>query len=139
MKYTFYLSLTALILAGCTASQHPAYQKKGQSIIVSSQTNQWQQMTEQTTPPPPPKKKIKLKKVENHNYSDQYMYPENNARVKQTILTPVKKPQVMNESTMSKEECISMIGEEKFNKYTALFGSQAASLKRCTMIKAMKR
>jgi hypothetical protein len=139
MKYTFYLSLTALILMGCTASQHPGYQKKSQSLIVSSQTNQWQQMTEQTTPVPPPKKKIKLKKVENNNYSDQYMYPENNARVKRTIITPTKKPQVQNESTMSKEECIGMIGEEKFNKYTALFGSEAASLKRCTMLKAMKR
>jgi hypothetical protein len=39
---------------------------------------------------------------------------------------------------MTKAECISMIGADKFAKYTQMFGSEAASLKRCKILKAMK-
>jgi len=39
---------------------------------------------------------------------------------------------------MDKEECIAMITQEKFDKYTAMFGSEAASIKRCKMLKATR-
>lgn len=38
---------------------------------------------------------------------------------------------------IDKEECVQMISQEKFDKYTKMFGSEAASIKRCTMIKTM--
>jgi len=40
---------------------------------------------------------------------------------------------------MTKEECVSMISQEKFDKYTSMFGNEEASIKRCAMLKAMKK
>jgi len=88
--------------------------------------------------PPAPKKNIKLKKVEDNNYSSGYMYPH----------TTKKKPLKIEQSTtvitntntlMDRAECITMIGQDKFDKYTQMFGSEAASLKRCKMLKAMRQ
>ena len=40
-------------------------------------------------------------------------------------------------SNMSRGECISMIGQEKFDKYTQMLGDEASAIKRCKMLKAM--
>lgn len=86
------------------------------------------------------KKEIKLKKVEDSNYSSNYMYPKER---EQPIVKVEKKitvqPVASVSSKMTKNECIGMIGEEKFLKYTQMFGSESASLKRCKMLKAMKQ
>ena len=87
--------------------------------------------------PPAPKKNIKLKKVEDNNYSSGYMYP--GAVKKKPVKVAQTSPVPTPTNTMSKEECISMIGQEKFDKYTQMFGSEASSLKRCKMLKAMKQ
>jgi len=86
--------------------------------------------------PPAPKKNIKLKKVEDNNYSSGYMYPST------TKKKPLKVAQATTTSTstsMDRAQCITMIGQEKFDKYTQMFGSENASLKRCRMLKAMKQ
>ncbi|MBA1420338.1 MAG: hypothetical protein FAF03_05620 [Epsilonproteobacteria bacterium] len=90
------------------------------------------------TLPPPPKKKIKLKEVEDTNYTDDYMYPEDTKAAKKD---PVEKQETIAVSNggMTKEACIAMISQEKFDKYTAMFGSQEASIKRCAMLKAMNK
>lgn len=67
------------------------------------------------------------------------MYPED----KQTPAKTVEKAPTPTEPTtpsvgMSKEECIAMITQEKFDKYTEMFGSEEASIKRCNMLKAMQ-
>jgi len=85
--------------------------------------------------PPAPKKNIKLKKVEDNNYSSGYMYP---GATKKKPLTVAKATTTTNTS-MDRAQCITMIGQEKFDKYTQMFGSEAASLKRCKMLKAMKQ
>jgi lipopolysaccharide export LptBFGC system permease protein LptF len=92
--------------------------------------------------PQAPKKEIKLKKVEDTNYSSNYMYPGATKKpslpkvtTDKTKITQSKKD---TSSTMSKTECISMIGADKFAKYTQMFGSESASIKRCKMLKAMK-
>ena len=68
------------------------------------------------------------------------MYPKER---EQPIVKVEKKitvqPVVSVSSKMTKNECIGMIGEEKFLKYTQMFGSESASLKRCKMLKAMKQ
>jgi len=89
--------------------------------------------------PEPPKKHIKLKSVEDDNYSAEYMYPTSAKEkpVKSTLLE--KKKPTTNSTILGKKECITMIGQEKFDKYTQMFGSEAASLKRCKMLKAMKQ
>jgi hypothetical protein len=38
---------------------------------------------------------------------------------------------------MDKKECISMIGQEKFNKYTQMLGNEASAIRKCQMLKAM--
>jgi hypothetical protein len=95
-------------------------------------------MVQQSKLPPAPKKHIKLKEVKDTNYSDKYMYPEDTASAKKDPVTKTETPAVAS-SSMSKEECIAMISQEKFDKYSAMFGSEAASIKRCTMLKAMKK
>ena len=90
--------------------------------------------------PQVPKKNIVLKKVEDTNYSSQYMYPDAKKRVSNNA--PVKKSPSTIQTTsnvMTKAECISMIGQDKFDKYTRMFGNEAASLKRCRMLKTMKQ
>ncbi len=81
-----------------------------------------------------PKKNIKLKKVEDNNYSSGYMYPE--TKKKKSI--KVAQSNTIN-SSMNKAECIKMIGVDKFEKYTKMFGSEDASIKRCSMLKAMRQ
>ena len=89
----------------------------------------------------PPKKNIKLKKVEDDNYSSGYMYPGQAKKkpIKLAKATPVATASTPTSSAMGKAECITMIGADKFQKYTQMFGSEAASIKRCKMLKAMKQ
>jgi len=81
-----------------------------------------------------PKKQITLKKVEDRNYSSDYMYPDD--KRKQHKSAPIASAAT---GTMNKAECIAMIGQEKFDRYTQMFGSEAAAIKRCTMIRAMQK
>ncbi|CAA6809428.1 MAG: Unknown protein [uncultured Sulfurovum sp.] len=86
-----------------------------------------------------PKKEIQLKKVEDNNYNADYMYPgakkkptpTPKVQTTPTVATKIKKG-------MSKTECISLIGQVKFDKYTQMFGSEEASLKRCKILKTMQ-
>jgi len=90
--------------------------------------------------PKAPKKEIKLKKVEDTNYSSNYMYPGAKKKAPtptKVVTTPTPATKTAS-SDMTKAECISMIGADKFAKYTQMFGSESASLKRCKMLKAMK-
>lgn len=82
-------------------------------------------------------KNHKMKKVEDKNYSDTYMYPEDNSSAKKDPVKVNPSTPTPSTPTMSKEECISMIGEDKFTKYTQMLGSEASSIKRCSMLKAM--
>ena len=86
--------------------------------------------------PKPPKKHITLKKVEDDNYSAEYMYPKakktTSPKVSETTPLPVLS------SSMTKEECIEIIGQAKFDLFTQKFGNEASTLKRCKMMKAMK-
>ncbi len=155
MKLTFMLLTSLIIFSGCSS-------KNEVSILLNKNAKQTQLIRQQQaqidalkksistqalkrkrarrvrqTLPPPPKKDIKLRKVEDNNYSSGYMYP------KTSKASPKKSSQASNQPSvtteMSKEECISMIGQEKFDKYTQMFGNEGASLKRCKMLKAMKQ
>lgn len=128
--------------------------------------------------PKAPKKNIVLKKVEDNNYSADYMYPKDKEstppkkrlsssetnrskemtppkeRLTPNEMTPPKErlassettisqknqivPLPVPSSTMTKEECVSIIGQAKYDMYTQKFGSESATLKRCKMLKSMK-
>lgn len=125
MKYTVVtLPLIMLLLSACgSETPTPAPVKKEVTQTVKKKA------------PPLPKKDIKLKEVEDTNYSSAYMYPEDSVK-KDKVVKPTQIPLATN-TGMNKEECIAMISQEKFDKYAAMFGSESASIKRCNMIKAM--
>ena len=129
-----FAGLVALIfIAGCAS-------RSSDNIVVKKQSAPVAKPIPKTvkTLPPPPKKKIKLKEVEDTNYTDDYMYPEDTKAAKKDPVETQKAATISNEG-MTKEACIAMISQEKFDKYTAMFGSEEASIKRCTMLKAMNK
>ncbi len=130
MKYISISIMTLLLLAGCKQAQ-PSMQKNPQIIQKAPPIPRVKPML-----PPKPKKEMKLKEVEDRNYSSAYMYPKS-INKKEEVEKPIS-TSVNNSNSMNKEECIAMISQEKFDKYTSMFGSEAASIKRCNMIKAMK-
>ncbi|MFT7879199.1 MAG: hypothetical protein ABXS91_02290 [Sulfurimonas sp.] len=129
MKLVSIICLT-LLVAGCSSSQQEKVYPKGEE--ASSQT-----VTKKQYTAAPPKRTFKPKVVQADNYSSEYMYPSDKVQS-----TPVKKTQDKEESlsseTMTKEECIAMIGKEKFEKYTEMFSGEAAAIKRCRLLKAMQ-
>lgn len=124
MKYAIMPITLLLLLGGC--DQPEVQSKDTNSAPVAKQTY---------LPPPPPKKEIKLKDVNDTNFDADYMYPQNSQ--KKTVETTAPTP-IVAADTMDKTECIAMITQEKFDKYAAMFGSEAASIKRCKMIKAAR-
>jgi len=131
MKYTG-IALTALIfLAGCASNNtQPTVKKEVKKVVVDSNV----------TKPSKPKKVHALKEVEDTNFSDAYMYPEGSAKKAEvTKLAAAPAATAATSSTMNKAQCIAMISQEKFDKYAAMFGSEAASIKRCQMIKATQQ
>jgi hypothetical protein len=123
MRYI--ISITMLILLiGC---DQPTVNDKNEVHVVK----------QTYLPPPPPKKKIKLKEIDDTNYNPTYMYPEDTKKKVKEEPTAVQTPSITTD-TMDKQECIAMISQEKFDKYTAMFGSEADSIKRCKMLKATR-
>jgi hypothetical protein len=125
MKYGILTITILMLLEGC--KDQPAVKEKDKDNA---------HIVKQTYLPPPPKKKIKLKEVDDTNYDSAYMYPEDTMR-KEKVQTP-EQTSIADTAIMGKEECIAMISQEKFDKYTAMFGSEAASIKRCKMLKATR-
>ena len=86
------------------------------------------------------KKKIKLKEVEDENFSSDYMYPETAKKSSKKVVETVSTTETIEEASpaaMSKTECLSMIGQEKFDKYAQMLGSDAGAIKKCAMLKAL--
>ena len=130
MRKSFGILVIGLFLIGCSNKEVPLLvpqivQDDINNTVEAVDLN-WTDTVEQTIPKPPPRKVIKLKKVKDNNFDEKYMYPtkKNKSKIKT--------------DTMTKEECISMLGEDKFAKYSKMFGSESASIKRCVLLKAMK-
>jgi len=121
-----------LFVAGCSTSQPEKHSPK-----VIETENPQTQTPRNYTPSAPPRSSFKPKEVQTDNYTSEYMYPSNKIQP-----SPVKKEEKTEQNTasdtMTKEECIAMIGEERFEKYTEMFSGEAAAIKRCTLLKAMQ-
>ena len=65
------------------------------------------------------------------------MYPDDTQK-KENVEIPIQTP-IASTDIMDKQECIAMISQEKFDKYSTMFGSEAASIKRCKMLKATRQ
>jgi PBP1b-binding outer membrane lipoprotein LpoB len=126
MKLWIPLLATSLLMLGCTAQKAPVVKAPPAKKVVKKKPKRTY------VAPKPKKKNIKLKEVEDTNFSSEYMYPETKKKKEKTIEV-AKAPS----SSMTKAECISMIGQGKFDKYTQMLGGEAAAIKKCQMIKAM--
>ncbi len=131
MKLWIPLLSASLLMVGCVTQQT--------APVIKQPVKEVKKPIKHT---PPPKKDIKLKEVEDTNFSSEYMYPETKTKTKkpvtvaQTDSTEVA-TSVPAASNMGKGECISMIGQAKFDKYTQMLGDEASAIKRCKMLKAM--
>jgi len=148
MKLWLTATIVLVLLSGCTTQKQTiklknrnaqlAYQVKQQQNQIDALQKKLNTLSKKRTKrrktrssmPTKPKKNIKLKKVEDNNYSSGYMYPGEKKKSAPKV--------AQTSSTMSKSECIGMIGADKFAKYTQMYGGEAASLKRCGMLKAMQ-
>lgn len=126
MKHSIVALAILLLLGGCEQPQ-PTVENNAQNAPY---------VVKQTYLPPPPKKKIKLKEVDDTNFDAAYMYPQD--AKKQEASNIPEQMAAAPADTMDKEECIAMITQEKFDQYAAMFGSEAASIKRCKMLKATR-
>ncbi len=124
MKYGIVTIAILMLLGGC---DQPTVENKDKNTP---------HIVKQTYLPPPPKKSIKLKEVDDTNFDTAYMYPRDTKKKEKSEIP--EKMDIATADTMNKEECIAMITQEKFDKYAAIFGSEAASIKRCKMLKATR-
>ena len=124
MKYSIITIAILMLLGGCDQP------------TVENKVKNTPHVVKQTYLPPPPKKKIKLKEVDDTNFDTAYMYPKESKKNEKTEIA--EQMASVTSDTMDKKECIAMITQEKFDKYAAMFGSEAASIKRCKMLKATR-
>lgn len=149
MKLWFVTALALIMFSGCSSrTQALQLQKQNaqQALLIQQQQAQIDALNEKlkakaktrkrSALPQAPKKNIKLKKVEDNNYTSKYMYP-GAPKKKPVKVAQLAKPNAG--ATMDKAQCINMIGADKFAKYAEMFGSESASIKRCSMLQAMKR
>jgi hypothetical protein len=132
MKLWMVILGSSLLITGCVTQQTAPLVKRPVKEINATK--------EYADAPRAPKKDIELKEVEDTNFSSEYMYPETKSKKKKPATvetTAVPTTPTPSVSSMSKGECIAMIGQEKFNKYTQMLGNEASAIKRCQMLKAL--
>ncbi len=126
MKYLLLLPLASLLLTSCMEPQPITYRPVP---VVTPKPKPKPVVT-----PERPKQIHELKEVEDDNFDPAYMYPETGSH--QTVKKP--EPVTVAATHMSRAECIAMIGQEKFDKYTQMLGSEEGAIKRCTLLKSMQ-
>jgi len=132
MKLRIILSGVVFLLLGCT-SRSPDIAHPVQNRDLNTTKSVQQGKVAQT-----PQDTIELKKVEDDNYSSAYMYPQTRVKKAKRVKAHNRLAAPSSSDSMNRAECIAMIGIEKFNKYTQMFGNESASITRCKMLKAMQ-
>ncbi len=154
MKLWLGMGVALFLFSGCNSTQNIQLERKNaqQALIIQQQQSKIEALskaltskkqvhkTQTRTVTPRTKKNIKLKKVEDNNFNSDYMYPQTRSTPKAKKVTKLAQAETATttSSIMGKAECIAMIGQEKFDKYAQMFGSESASIKRCKMLKAMR-
>ena len=126
------LITTALLVVGCVEQPKPK--------VVKVVEKPKPKPKKKYVAPKAPKKNIELKEVEDENFSSDYMYPETDKKSKKKVkekVSTVASTEVPPAAAMTKKECLSMIGQDKFDKYAQMLGSDAGAIKKCAMLKAL--
>ena len=118
---------TAFLLLGCNPQQ-----PKVKQVKVVKEVN-----ATKTYAPPAPKKNIELKEVEDENFSSEYMYPETDKKSTKKVEESSTVTNTAPVAMMTASECVSIIGQEKFDRYSQMYGGDAGAIKKCKMLKAL--
>jgi hypothetical protein len=131
MKQWIYLSLSSFLLVGCMSHQ-PLYRPIPPKPKVKPKAP--------VVKPEKPTEVHELKEVQDNNFDPDYMYPETPKRTRKASHPSTADTTSADKAAevMSQDECISMIGQAKFDKYTQMLGSESAAIKRCIMMRSMK-
>jgi len=124
MKYWPLLPLLSLLIIGCT-EQQPVYRP----VPVAKPAPK----PAPVITPEKPKQIHELKEVEDDNFDPAYMYPETKFAKQKKEPEPVAKAATQ----MSRAECITMMGQEKFARYTKMLGGEEGVIKRCALLKSI--
>lgn len=144
MKSLLITTLAATLFVSCTSPLAPTPPVKKQILkkptpIPTPPKRKFKKKPKVVLPPAPESTHVD-KVIEDDNHQESYMYPEDGKAAKKDPVTTVpNKVETPNSEKMSKASCITMIGQEKFDKYSKMFGNEEASIKRCAMMKAMKK
>ncbi|NOR56144.1 MAG: hypothetical protein GQ531_08025 [Sulfurovum sp.] len=138
MKTLLVTTFAAVLLVSCGSPFAPSVEKQAAPQSTPKPVTTQRQAV--AMPPAPPSTHVD-KEVEDSNYQEHYMYPEDGSAAKKDPIVKEETPtsSVTATETMTKEACIAMIGQEKFDKYSEMFGNEEASIKRCGMMKAMQK
>ena len=131
MKLWFLIPVAGLLLSGCSSQPQPVYRPVAPAPKPQPKP---------AVVPEKPTQVHELKEVQDDNFDPDYMYPETPKRSHKEPVTQttVDTTPVVTSDNMGKDECIAMIGQEKFDKYTQMLGSENAAIKRCILMKSMK-
>ena len=138
----FIITIAAMLLTGCISQQQPAYKP-----VLPQNPKLNPKLTPKPKPRPKPAvvlgkpTKVKeLKEVQDNNFNPEYMYPDTPKRTLKApaVSQPTNTIADASSNTMSRETCIGMIGQAKFDKYTQMLGSESAAIKRCILLRSMK-
>jgi len=134
MKQWLFISSLILVFGGC-ASRQPEHQPAVPVPEISKP-----QPKPPVVTPEKPTKIHKLKEVQDDNFDPEYMYPETAKKKYKAPASakPADSTPVIASNSMSREECIGMIGQARFDKYTQMLGGESAAIKRCMLLKSMQ-
>jgi hypothetical protein len=155
MKHILFFTILSVLFIGCASSSSVPIKYRDpvpdNNITVALVENKVKIKTIEVLAIPESHKKRKdthvPRKVNEKNYSDTYMYPEDGKLakkdpiakiiVKETNTSQTFSP-IASNNTMNKIECMAIMGEDKFIHYSKILGSEANAIKRCKMLKAMQ-
>jgi len=136
MKYMFYGLIAVVLMSGC--SRHLF----GPDVDVSDLNDtkptgtMYQQRSEGLY-------KLKAEPYSvKHNKKDPELLGPQSTMSRRAVehKTVIKKRRATKQrSSMTRSECISMVGKTKFNQYSKRFGGEKGVLKRCTIIKKLRK
>jgi len=116
---------SAFLLLGCNPQQ-----PKVQEPVKAKEVKKY-------SVPKAPKKDIELKEVEDENFSSDYMYPETDKKSAKKVVESSTVADAAPSAMMTASECVSIIGQEKFDRYSQMYGGDAGAIKKCKMLKAL--
>jgi len=139
MKTQIYiLAVASMLFVGCNdipSIPQPYVPQNRNNFISPTDNNLTQPIGDiNQSIPKLPKKHIKLKEVHDNDFTPEYMYPVDK-KDKEPLESEISNNINNKYTNMSETECITLIGQERFDRYVKMLGSKQDAIKRCQIIK----